>query len=163
MFFPDEGLSTRKQSMYAVILLTNISIVPDNHCRVWVILIVEDPSVTVKCRTPIKALILYFNAVILLTNISIVPDICIQFTVKLVQSHTWVFWHPVTSNKNLWSPSIFFNTLFLKTLCILKPVTDSNGIPSCTSAGCVKFHKNSISSLVGVALTRYMTPLFVKV
>jgi hypothetical protein len=28
---------------------------------------------------------------------------------------------------------------------------------------CVKFHKNSISSLVGVALTRYMTPLFVKV
>jgi hypothetical protein len=29
---------------------------------------------------------------------------------------------------------------------------------------CVKFHKNSISSLVGVALTRYMPPLlFVKV
>ena len=27
---------------------------------------------------------------------------------------------------------------------------------------CVKFHKNSISSLVGVALTRYMPPLFVK-
>jgi hypothetical protein len=25
---------------------------------------------------------------------------------------------------------------------------------------CVKFHKNSISSLVGVALTRYMTPPF---
>ena len=25
---------------------------------------------------------------------------------------------------------------------------------------CVKFHKNSISSLVGVALTRYMPPLF---
>jgi trehalose utilization protein len=28
---------------------------------------------------------------------------------------------------------------------------------------CIKFHKNSISSLVGVALTRYMPPLFVKV
>jgi hypothetical protein len=28
---------------------------------------------------------------------------------------------------------------------------------------CVKFHKNAISSLVGVALTRYMPPLFVKV
>jgi hypothetical protein len=28
---------------------------------------------------------------------------------------------------------------------------------------CVEFHKNSISSLVGVALTRYMSPLFVKV
>jgi hypothetical protein len=28
---------------------------------------------------------------------------------------------------------------------------------------CVKFHKNSISSLGGVAFTRYMTPLFVKV
>jgi hypothetical protein len=29
---------------------------------------------------------------------------------------------------------------------------------------CVKFHKNSISSLVGVALTRYMPPpFFVKV
>ena len=28
---------------------------------------------------------------------------------------------------------------------------------------CVKFHKNSISSLGGVALTRYTTPLFVKV
>jgi hypothetical protein len=26
---------------------------------------------------------------------------------------------------------------------------------------CVKFHKNSISSLVGVALTRYTTPLLV--
>jgi hypothetical protein len=31
------------------------------------------------------------------------------------------------------------------------------------SAGCVKFHKNSISSLVGVALSRYMPPLFGKV
>jgi hypothetical protein len=28
---------------------------------------------------------------------------------------------------------------------------------------CVKFHKNSISSLVGVALTRYMPHLFVEV
>jgi hypothetical protein len=28
---------------------------------------------------------------------------------------------------------------------------------------CVKFHKNSICSLVGVALTRYMPPPFVKV
>jgi hypothetical protein len=28
---------------------------------------------------------------------------------------------------------------------------------------CVKFHKNSISSLEGVALTRYMPPLFLKV
>jgi hypothetical protein len=27
---------------------------------------------------------------------------------------------------------------------------------------CVKFHKNSISSLGGVALTRHTTPLFVK-
>jgi hypothetical protein len=27
---------------------------------------------------------------------------------------------------------------------------------------CVNFHKNSISSLVGVALTRYMPPLFMK-
>ena len=27
----------------------------------------------------------------------------------------------------------------------------------------VKFHKNSISSLVGVVLTRYMPPLYVKV
>jgi hypothetical protein len=30
-------------------------------------------------------------------------------------------------------------------------------------SNCVKFHKNSISSLVGVALTRYMPPFFVKV
>jgi hypothetical protein len=29
------------------------------------------------------------------------------------------------------------------------------------SAGCVKFHKNSISSLIGVVLTRYMPPLFI--
>jgi hypothetical protein len=29
--------------------------------RVWVILIVEDPSVTVKCGTPIKVLFCYFN------------------------------------------------------------------------------------------------------
>jgi hypothetical protein len=28
---------------------------------------------------------------------------------------------------------------------------------------CVKFHKNPISGLGGVALTRYTTPLFVKV
>jgi hypothetical protein len=28
---------------------------------------------------------------------------------------------------------------------------------------CVKFHKNPISRLGGVALTRYTTPLFVKV
>jgi hypothetical protein len=28
---------------------------------------------------------------------------------------------------------------------------------------CVKFHKNSISCLVGVALKRYIPPLFVKV
>ena len=43
-------------------------------------------------------------------------------------------------------------------------ILDSNHIPSCTSAGSVlQLYKNSISSLVGVALTRYMPPLFVKV
>jgi len=30
-------------------------------------------------------------------------------TVQLVQSDTWVFRHPVTSNKKLWSQSIYFN------------------------------------------------------
>ena len=43
-------------------------------------------------------------------------------------------------------------------------IWDSNHIPSCTSADSVlqlcKVHKNSISSLVGVALTRYMPPPF---
>jgi hypothetical protein len=31
------------------------------HFMVWVMLIVEDPTVTVKCKTAIKALFLYFN------------------------------------------------------------------------------------------------------
>ena len=29
--------------------------------RLWVILIVEDPTVTVKCRTAIKVMFIYFN------------------------------------------------------------------------------------------------------
>jgi hypothetical protein len=47
---------------------------------------------------------------------------------------------------------------------------DNSTIPSYTSAhlqvvyyNCVKFHKTPISRLGGVALTRYTTPLFVKV
>jgi hypothetical protein len=32
-----------------------------NHFRLWVILIVEHTTVTLKCRTAIKALFLYFN------------------------------------------------------------------------------------------------------
>ena len=32
-----------------------------SHYRVWVLIIIEDPTVTVKCRTAIKVLFLYFN------------------------------------------------------------------------------------------------------
>ena len=43
-------------------------------------------------------------------------------------------------------------------------ILDSNHIPSCTSAGSVlqlwKFHKNPISCLGGVVLTRYMPSFF---
>jgi hypothetical protein len=42
-------------------------------------------------------------------------------------------------------------------------ILDSDHISSCTSAGSVKFQKNPISRLGGVVLTRYTTPLFVKV
>ena len=31
------------------------------HFRIWAVLIVEDPTVTIKCRTAIKILFLYFN------------------------------------------------------------------------------------------------------
>jgi hypothetical protein len=46
-------------------------------------------------------------------------------------------------------------------------ILDSNHIPSCTSAGSVlqlfKVSQNPISHLGGVGLSRYTTPLFVKV
>jgi len=32
-----------------------------DHFRVWVMLIIEYPNVTVKCRTVIKVFFLYFN------------------------------------------------------------------------------------------------------
>jgi hypothetical protein len=39
--------------------------------------------------------------------------------------------------------------------------TKEGGVPQVVYYNCVKFHKNSISDLVGVALTRYMpSPLF---